>query len=64
MPPGAVTLKLIPNTEFAVIPDAGHFALFSEQDRVISLVENFLQKPKKQIAIATAEMGYLPGETR
>jgi pimeloyl-ACP methyl ester carboxylesterase len=58
------TLKLIPNAELAVIPDAGHFALFSEQERLIPVVEHFLQKPEKRIPIATAEMGYLPGETR
>jgi pimeloyl-ACP methyl ester carboxylesterase len=58
------TLKLIPNAELAVIPDAGHFALFSEQERVIPVVRNFLEKPEKKIPIATAEMGYHPDETR
>jgi len=58
------TLKLIPNAELAVIPDAGHFALFSEQERVIPVVKNFLEKPEKKIPIATAEMGYHPDETR
>ena len=58
------TLKLIPNAELAVIPDAGHFALFSEQERVIPVVRNFLEKPEKKIPIATAEMGYHPDENR
>jgi pimeloyl-ACP methyl ester carboxylesterase len=58
------TFKLIPNAELAVIPDAGHFALFSEQNRVIPVVENFLEKPLTNIPIATAETGYHPGETR
>jgi len=58
------TFKLIPNAELAVIPDAGHFALFSEQKRVISVVENFLEKPEKKIPFATAGTGYHPGETR
>ena len=58
------TVKLIPNAELAVIPDAGHFALFSEQERVIPVVKNFLEKPEKKIPIATAEMGYHPDETR
>ena len=58
------TLKLIPNAELAVIPDAGHFALFSEQERVIPVVRNFLEKPEKKIPVATAEMGYHPDETR
>ncbi len=58
------TFKLIPNAELAVIPDAGHFALFSEQKRVIPVVENFLQKPEKRSPFATAETGYHPAETR
>ena len=47
-----------------MIPDAGHFALFSEPKRVIPMVETFLEKPEKKIPIATAETGYHPGETR
>jgi hypothetical protein len=47
-----------------VIPDASHFALFSEQKRVIPLVEHFLEKPEKKIPLAIAETGYHPGETR
>jgi hypothetical protein len=47
-----------------VIPDAGHFALFSEYERVIPVVKHFLEKPETKIPIATAEMGYRPGETR
>jgi pimeloyl-ACP methyl ester carboxylesterase len=58
------TFKLIPNAELAVIPDAGHFALFWEQERVIPAVQNFLEKPGKKIPFATAETGYHPGETR
>jgi pimeloyl-ACP methyl ester carboxylesterase len=58
------TLRLIPNAELAVIPGAGHFALFSEPMRVIPVIENFLKKPEKKIPIATAEAGYHPGETR
>ena len=58
------TFKLIPNAELAVIPDAGHFALFSEQKRVIPVVENFLEKPEKKTPFATAGTGYHPGETR
>ncbi len=58
------TFTLIPNAELAVIPDASHFALFSEQNRVIPVVENFLKKPEKKIPFATAETGYHLGETR
>jgi pimeloyl-ACP methyl ester carboxylesterase len=58
------TFRLIPNAELAVIPDAGHFAVYSEQKRVIPVVENFLEKPEKKSPFATAETGYHPGETR
>jgi pimeloyl-ACP methyl ester carboxylesterase len=58
------TLRLIPNAELAVIPDAGHFAPSSEPDRVIPVVAHFLGKPDPRIPIATGEMGFHPGETR
>lgn len=58
------TVKLIPNAELAVIPDASHFVLFSEQERVIPIVSHFLEGPEKRIPLATAEIGYHPGETR
>jgi len=53
-----------PNAELAVIPDAGHFALFWEQEKVIPTVAHFLKKPEKKIPFATADTGYQPGETR
>ena len=56
--------KLIPNAELAVIPDAGHFVLFSEQERVIPIVKHFLEKPAKRIPVGVANTGYHPGETR
>ncbi len=58
------TLKRIPNAQLAVIPDAGHFALFSEPQRVIPMIAHFLEKPVKKIPIATGETGYHPGETK
>jgi pimeloyl-ACP methyl ester carboxylesterase len=58
------TVKLIPNAELAVIPSASHFALFSEQGRVIPMVKHFLEKPEKSVPLTTAETGYHPGETR
>jgi pimeloyl-ACP methyl ester carboxylesterase len=58
------TFGRIPNAELAVIPSAGHFALFSEPERVIPIVDHFLKKPQTQLPIATAETGYQPGETR
>jgi pimeloyl-ACP methyl ester carboxylesterase len=58
------TVRLIPKAELAVIPDAGHFALSSEQERVTPIIKHFLEKPEKRIPIATAQLGYRPGETR
>jgi pimeloyl-ACP methyl ester carboxylesterase len=58
------TVKLIPHAELAVIPNASHFALSSEQERVIPIIRHFLEKPEKQIPLATANVGYHPGETR
>jgi pimeloyl-ACP methyl ester carboxylesterase len=58
------TVKLIPNAELAVIPDAGHFTLFSEPERAIPVVKHFLVKPAKRIPVSTAATGYHPGDTR
>jgi pimeloyl-ACP methyl ester carboxylesterase len=58
------TVNLMPNAELAVIPDAGHFTLFSEPERVIPVVKQFLEKPAKRIPVSTAATGYHPGETR
>ncbi len=58
------TYRLLPNAELAVIPDAGHFALFSEPDRVMPIVAHFLDKPAQRAPVATGQLGYHPGETR
>ena len=58
------TVKLIPLAELAVIPDASHFALSSEQDRVMPIIKHFLEQPDKRLPLATADTGYHPGETR
>jgi pimeloyl-ACP methyl ester carboxylesterase len=58
------TVRVIPHAELAVIPDASHFALSSEQERVIPIIKHFLDKPAKQLPLATANVGYHPGETR
>ena len=56
--------KLMPNAELAVVPDAGHFAPWSEQERVMPIVRHFLEKPETRIPVASAGMGYHPGQTR
>jgi pimeloyl-ACP methyl ester carboxylesterase len=57
-------MRLIPHAELAVIPNASHFALSSEQDRVLPIIRHFLEKTDAQLPLASAELGYHPGETR
>lgn len=58
------TFRAIPSSELAVIPDAGHFTLYSEPEKVIPIVRHFLEKPERRAPVATAGMGYQPGKTR
>jgi pimeloyl-ACP methyl ester carboxylesterase len=60
----AETVKRIPHAELAIIPDAGHFVLYSEPERVIPIVKHFLEKPEKRIPLGTGSSGYVPGKTR
>ncbi|HEX7111915.1 MAG TPA: alpha/beta hydrolase [Mizugakiibacter sp.] len=56
--------RRIPHAELAVIPDTGHFAPLSEPEKVIPVIQHFLEKPPQRLPLATAGMGYNPGETR
>jgi pimeloyl-ACP methyl ester carboxylesterase len=58
------TFRSIAGSELAVIPDAGHFALYSEPERVIPVVEHFLDKSAERSPVAYAGMGYQPGQSR
>lgn len=58
------TLRLIPRADLAVVPDGSHFALSSEPERVIPMIKRFLERPEKDLPLATANVGYHPGETR
>jgi pimeloyl-ACP methyl ester carboxylesterase len=58
------TFRTVPKAEMAVIPDAGHFALYSEPERVIPIVKHFLDKPAANIPVSHAGLGYHPGESR
>lgn len=58
------TVRRIPRAELAVIPSASHFALSSEPQRVIPIIQHFLEKPDDELPLATAAAGYHPGETR
>jgi pimeloyl-ACP methyl ester carboxylesterase len=56
--------QTVPNGELAIIPDASHFVLNWDQQKVIPAIEAFLSEPSVKISFATAETGYHPGETR
>lgn len=58
------SFRRLPDAQLAVIPDASHFALFSEPEKVIPIIRRFLDEPSKRHPLATAEMGYHPGTTR
>jgi pimeloyl-ACP methyl ester carboxylesterase len=58
------TFRAITLAELAVIPDAGHFALYSEPEKLQPVVQCFLEKQATRAPIATAEMGFQPGRTR
>ena len=60
----AETVRPIPNSELAEVSDAGHFALYSEPERVVQVVKHFLEKPAKKYPVATAAMGCHPGKSR
>jgi pimeloyl-ACP methyl ester carboxylesterase len=54
----------IPNSELAVIPNAGHFALAADQPKVIPVFETFLNAPTTNLPFATTALAYQPGATR
>jgi pimeloyl-ACP methyl ester carboxylesterase len=56
--------RMIPNAQLAVIPDSGHFVLFSEPEKLLPTVAAFLDAPASQVPLGTAKSGYYPGVTR
>jgi len=56
--------RLIPNAQLAVIPDAGHFVLHDDPEKLLPIVANFLDQPASTLPFATTPTGYHPGETR
>lgn len=56
--------RLIPSAQVAVIPDASHFVLFSEPEKLLPIVAAFLDAPTPQVPLATFKAGYYPGMTR
>jgi len=56
--------RMIPNAQLAVIPDASHFVLFSEPEKLLPTVSKFLDAPTPKLPLGTAQTGYYPGVTR
>jgi pimeloyl-ACP methyl ester carboxylesterase len=56
--------RMIPNAQLAVIPDASHFILFSEPERLLPTIAAFLDAPTPKAPLGTLETGYYPGATR
>ena len=55
---------MIPNAQLAVIPDASHFILFSEPEKLLPTIAAFLDAPNSQAPLGTFKTGYYPGVTR
>jgi pimeloyl-ACP methyl ester carboxylesterase len=56
--------RLIPKAQLAVIPDASHFVLFSEPDKLLPTIAAFLDAPASKVPLSTFKTGYYPGLTR
>jgi pimeloyl-ACP methyl ester carboxylesterase len=55
--------RMIPNGQLAIIPDSGHFVLFSEPEKLLPTAAAFLDAPAPKVPIGTYH-GYYPGLTR
>jgi pimeloyl-ACP methyl ester carboxylesterase len=56
--------RIIPNAQLAVVPDAGHFVLYDDAEKVLAMIANFLDQPAAKVPFATTISGYHGGETR
>jgi pimeloyl-ACP methyl ester carboxylesterase len=56
--------RMIPNAQLAIIPDASHFVLFSEPEKLLPTVAAFLDAPISKVPFGTPKTGYYPGVTR
>jgi pimeloyl-ACP methyl ester carboxylesterase len=55
--------RMIPNAQLAVTPDASHFVLFSEPEKLLPTIAAFLDAPTSKVPLGMAN-GYYPGVTR
>lgn len=56
--------RLIPNAQLAVIPNASHFVLNVDPEKLLPIVAAFLDEPTSTVPFATPKTGYHPGVTR
>jgi pimeloyl-ACP methyl ester carboxylesterase len=56
--------SLLPNGQLAIIPDAGHFVLNDDPERLLSVVADFFERPTSSVPFATTLSGYHPGKSR
>jgi pimeloyl-ACP methyl ester carboxylesterase len=56
--------RMIPTAQLAIIPDASHFVLMSEPEKLLRTVAAFLDAPVSRVRCATFKTGYYPGVTR
>jgi pimeloyl-ACP methyl ester carboxylesterase len=56
--------RIIPQAQLAIVPDAGHFILNDDPDKLLPIVATFLDRPVSTVPFATTLTGYHPGQTR
>jgi pimeloyl-ACP methyl ester carboxylesterase len=56
--------RAIPNAQLAVIPDASHFVLFSDPEKLLPTIAVFLDASTSKAPLSTFKTGYYPGVTR
>jgi pimeloyl-ACP methyl ester carboxylesterase len=56
--------RKMPTAQLAIIPDASHFVLMSEPEKLLPTVAAFLDAPLSKLECATFKTGYYPGVTR
>jgi pimeloyl-ACP methyl ester carboxylesterase len=57
-------LRIIPNAQLAVVPNAGHFVFTDEPEKVTPILMRFFDHPISTVPFATTKTGYHPGKTR
>jgi len=56
--------RLIPQGQLAIIPDASHFVLFSEPEKLLPVIAAFFNAPTPTLPLSTFASGFRPGVTR